>query len=496
VCVQAFGWGSDAEQLRLLRRLRRLLVPGGLLLLDHSSVTAITRRYRAEDRAEIGGAQFHFVRRYDPLTGRSGGEVRIRRPDGTNAVLPDDVRLYHPAEVRDLLVRAGFAITVVDADFTPGTPVTLDTRYVQFLATPAARPAPALLGHREPAPPGTVDLRSAPDEADLVAGAVAAAWAALDAPMEQARAYHLADPYGAGRAGAVLSPWIGTDAVVAAGAGATGLLHDLARLAAGGGVLMDPAGHPELAGAADGPVYTARLSDPAAAAEAVARHRPAITVLDRPGLLGHTWPVPAVRELAAVTAAAGGILVVDETCAGYLAPGDSAAPLTGTAAGLVVVRSMAKGYCCGGLRIGFAIASPDVADAVREVLTPLAASALALDVALALLRQPDPLAPLRERIAAVKPTVAALLADAGILTLPTDARVPWFVLPDEPAVRQALTDRQLIAKEVPVLEPDGRHATLLRLSVPLSAHRLDAVTAALSQRPGQVAGRPASAVGR
>ena len=170
-------------------------------------------------------------------------------------------------------------------------------------------------------------------------------------------------------------------------------------------MLIAPTGHPQLAeaaAAAGGTVAVAELTDPAAAGAAVADVRPLLTVLDRPALTGRQWSLPMVAELAASTARVGGVLVVDETCGCYLPPGSSAAPLTETVPGIIVLRGISKGYCCGGLRIGFAVTSPGLAADVRTVLAPLAGSALALDVALDLLSQPDPLGPLRARIAAVE----------------------------------------------------------------------------------------------
>ena len=476
VCVQAFGWGGDDDQLRLLRRVRRLLVPDGVLILDHSSALAIARIYRSSGHATIDGAEFEFRRSYDPATGRSGGEVRIRRADGSTVVLPDDVRLYTPAEIRTLLVRAGFESTM-DADFVPGAPVGLDTRYVQFVARPAPVPASALAGHRGGVPEGTLDLRWAPDEADFVAAPIARAWASVRSrgPVgEAARRYDVADPYGGARCAPGLSAQLGADLDadrVLAGAGATGLLHGLARLADAGGVLVDPSGHPELpraAGLLGSPVTTAPLGGLDVALGAVERYRPAVTVLDRPGLVGRLWTVDEVRALASAVSGGGGVLVVDETCGGYLPPGLSSAPVTSSVPGLVVLRSLSKGYCCGGLRVGFAICSADLAVRLREVLAPLAVSALALDVALALVTQPDPLAALRTRIAEVKPSVVAALS----VLSPVDScpYVPWVAFPAEAA--PALDDLGLRAKEA---------QGLLRLSVPLSAARLAAFHAAVGR---------------
>ncbi len=515
ICVQAFGWGTDPDQLRLLRAVRALLPADGLLVLDHSSILAIMKMYQPRAQATIGAATFAFHRQYDPVTGRSAGEVRVRRADGSQAVLPDDIRMYTPAEVSGLLARAGYEVIGADADFRAGRPVAIGSRYVQFLARPASQVESALAGHQGVEPgPAEVDLRWAPDEAGFAAAAVAAAWAKVAAdPLalpELARRYDVTDPYGGGRAAPVLAAHLGWPAGagsgagsgglagsggstlgadrVSVGAGVTGLLHNLARLADGGTVLTASDGHPQLAEAAAAAgitVAVAPLTDPEAAAAAVAEFRPAVTVLDRPTTTGASWTLPMISELAASTASVGGVLVVDESYACYLPPGDSAAPLTESLDRLIVLRGVSKGFCCGGLRIGFAICSPPLAAAVRSVLAPLAASALALDVALELLSRPDQLASLRARIAEVKPALEAAVGAAGIATLPTDPRVPWIALRRDPAAEATLARCQLIAKAVPVLRPTSALVPavpgLLRMSVPLSADRADAVLSALAR---------------
>lgn len=468
VCVQAFGWGSDADQLRMLGAVRRALRPGGVLVLDHSNVSAILRGYQAESQARVDGTTFRFRRHYDAATGRSGGDVLVRRPDDSVVTLPDDVRLYQPPEVRELLGRAGFEVSGVDADFTPGAPVRMDTRYVQFVATVPAVPRSALDGHRAPAPADALDLRWAVDEVDFVRSELDAAWASVtgDGLAERARRYDLADPY-LTRLAPVLAAHFGVpvhpDRIVL-GAGATGLLRNLAGLAVGGCVLADLIGHPELplAAAALGvPVHFADLADPLAA---ISRFRPAVTVVDRPGLRGRAAGPDHVRMLAGAVADVGGVLVVDETCAAYLPPSES---VVGLCPGLVVIRGLAKGYCCGGLRVGFAIGSADVAARMRAVAAPLAVSAVSVDVAEALLRRGDVLRRLRATIADAKPAFVAALRDNGFQVEPADPRVPWVLVPGDPATRAALAGRRVVAKEVPVAGAES----LLRLSVPLSAER-------------------------
>lgn len=484
VCVQAFGWGSDADQVRMLRSVRAALRPGGVLLLDHSNISVILRGYLPESTALVEDTSFHFLRRYDAVTGRSTGEVRVRRPDGSTAVLPDDVRMYQPPEVRALLVRAGFTVSAVDAEFVRGGPVTMDSRYVQFTATVPALPRSALAGHRRTAPEHCLDLRWAVDEIDFVRPELDAVMAEVTGSAghdlgDRARRYDLADPY-LSRCASTIAAHFGQPLEpdqVTAGAGATGLLRALAGLAVGSTVLADPAGHPELPEAAAALGVSVEAIEPAEPADMVAAIRsahPAVTVLDRPGVPGRVPDLDEVLEIAEAAAATGGVLVVDETCASYLAPAASAIRLVGRSRGLIVLRSLSKGYCCGGLRVGFAVSSHDVAARVRAVASPLPISAVSIDVAEALLRRGDILAPLRARIAEVKPGFVAALKAAGFAVDPTDPRLPWVLLPGNRETHRKLTARRLLAKEVPT--PTG---DLLRLSVPLSATRLRRAGAAL-----------------
>jgi histidinol-phosphate/aromatic aminotransferase/cobyric acid decarboxylase-like protein/ubiquinone/menaquinone biosynthesis C-methylase UbiE len=529
VFVQGLGWGGDAEHVQLLRRVRRLLPPGGVLVADHSNVSAILANFQAEAVFSADGVTYEMNRRYDPVSGRNLGEMRVRYPDGRLAVLPHDVRLYQPPEVRRMLVAAGFRVLRVDADFTAGAPVRPDTRYVQFVAGAdgaagagaggaGGRSGSAVESHRAPVPAGHLDLRWAPDEVEFVRADVDAAWATVEATADRARAYPLADPYGSDRLAPVLAAHFGCPVEprrVVAGAGATGLLHALAALAGEGPVLATPLGHPDLPARARalGAAVLAPAADPAGLVAGIRTARPALVLLDRPGVTGEIWPLPAVRALAEAAAAAGALLVLDETCAAYAGPAASAVPLTAEVGSLVVVRSLSKGYCCGGLRAGYAVCSAPVADEVRAAALPLAVSELSLAAAVALLRRGDVFGPLRDRVAAVKPATLELLAAAGFGVSAGDPRLPWLLVraaapiaaaapatgatapagPTGPgagsaseraaaATVAALAGRHLTGRSLSRV--DGRATGWVRLSVPLTADRVAAVRAALAAELG------------
>ncbi|MFC6086184.1 aminotransferase class I/II-fold pyridoxal phosphate-dependent enzyme [Sphaerisporangium aureirubrum] len=496
ICLQAFGWGQDAEQARLLRRVRDLLVPGGLLVLDHSNVDAILRRYQPTARFEAEGTVFDFLRTYDTLSGRSRGELRVTYPGGAVARLRDDVRLYRPPEVASLLAESGFDVLRADADFTPDAPVGLDTRYVQFLAHRRPLPQPAVLDHTRPSP-APIDLRSAPDEVDFVRHILIEAWTEVTGippagtepgaqpgtgwgVLDLARDYALRDPYGGERAAPALSRHFGTEIApdrVVAGAGTTGLLHTLSALAGPGTVLCTRYAHPDLPGWAARQGATLRIFDPAAgdAAEVVAAERPSLVLVERPGVLGDLLPADRVAELAHAAHRAGALLVLDEACAAYAGPGASAVPLTAHVPGLVVLRSLSKGYCSGGLRAGFAVCSPGAAPSLRRLAPPLAISSLSFEVALHLLARGDVLAPLRAALETAKPELVTVLRHLGRTVNPGDPALPWVTVEGDPP--PGITGKPIRALSGAPGAGGGTAAALTRISVPLSARRRAAVVA-------------------
>jgi histidinol-phosphate/aromatic aminotransferase/cobyric acid decarboxylase-like protein/ubiquinone/menaquinone biosynthesis C-methylase UbiE len=493
ICLQSFGLGSDEQQVRFLREVRRALAPGGLFVLDHSSVLPIVRHYAPEASFETEGLRARFHRSYRPVSGRSVGRLEVDRDGAAPASLRDDVRLYQPAEIRALLGRAGFGIERVDADFTAGAEVTMESRYVQFLARGPARSAArtALDGYRRPDgaaadPAGQLDLRWSPDEIEFVRPAVEQATRAVFARSDiadLARDYPVTDPFGGGRCARTLSAHFGcalTPEMVTAGAGVTGLLQALAVLGQPGPVLALTGGHPDLprwSALGGASVVSIDTGSDALPAE-IDDRRPALVLLERPSITGELASVQFVDRLARRAHDAGALVVVDEAYATYPGPASSCVPLVERHPNLVVLRSMSKGYCCGGLRVGFALAGPQATARLREVAPPMGAATTSLAVALELLDQGDVFGALRDRIAAVKPEVVDSLVGAGLRVTPGPDYLPWVTVAADPAARAALDRAAVLVKELP--GPSGR--PILKLAVPLSEARLSAFRARMPTR--------------
>jgi cobalamin biosynthetic protein CobC len=86
-----------------------------------------------------------------------------------------------------------------------------------------------------------------------------------------------------------------------------------------------------------------------------------------------------LTRVAETFAAHGGLLVVDEAFMDVIRPEASLIPIL-PKAGAIVLRSFGKTYGLAGLRLGFAIASPDIGVHLRDALGPWAVSGPAIQI--------------------------------------------------------------------------------------------------------------------
>jgi cobalamin biosynthesis protein CobC len=114
--------------------------------------------------------------------------------------------------------------------------------------------------------------------------------------------------------------------------------------------------------------------------EAEALRHAAVAVVCNPNnpdgrRLSAAWLLDIAERLAA----RGGVLVLDEAFADFEPEGLSLAPALPRPA-LVILRSFGKAYGLAGLRLGFALAAPERASAIREALGPWAVSGPAIAI--------------------------------------------------------------------------------------------------------------------
>lgn len=127
---------------------------------------------------------------------------------------------------------------------------------------------------------------------------------------------------------------------------------------------------------------------------------------------------------------------------------------------VVVLRTFSKAYGLAGLRIGYAVASAEVADVLRRVIVPFSVTTLAEQAALASL-EPQAEAELTERVATVvaeRTRVLDELAALGVHTVSSDANFVFLpALGDPLTVARAYEDEGVILRALP---PHGVRATI------------------------------------
>lgn len=174
---------------------------------------------------------------------------------------------------------------------------------------------------------------------------------------------------------------------------------------------------------------------------------PSVVVVASPnnptgGLLTHD----EVRDLYRLVSP--GVLVVDEAYVEFAEPSGSVVPLLSELPNLVVLRTLSKAWGLAGLRLGFAVSSPAVVDALRLVRLPYHLSSLTQAAAVAALaHRRELLAPVAE-VVAEREQMAAWLQRQGI---PFAASQANFILvgplPDSHATFEALRDRGILVRE-------------------------------------------------
>jgi cobalamin biosynthesis protein CobC len=120
----------------------------------------------------------------------------------------------------------------------------------------------------------------------------------------------------------------------------------------------------------------------------------------------------ALLDLHAHLARHAGALVVDEAFADFDGEGESLAPMLPTN-GAVVLRSFGKAYGLAGLRLGFALATPDIVAPLRAALGPWPVSGPAIAIGAQALADSDWLEEMRARLGGDAARLDALLLGAG-----------------------------------------------------------------------------------
>ena len=144
------------------------------------------------------------------------------------------------------------------------------------------------------------------------------------------------------------------------------------------------------------------------------------------------------------------IVVIDEAYVEFVRDPDAVRGLEfwRDRANVVVLRTFSKAYGLAGLRVGYAVAHPEVAAAIRKTATPFGVNSIAQVAAVASL---DAFDELKERVEAIvdeRDRVVQGLTDQGWKLPRTDANFVWFPLgSDSSAFTAACEEAGLMVRQ-------------------------------------------------
>ncbi len=182
------------------------------------------------------------------------------------------------------------------------------------------------------------------------------------------------------------------------------------------------------------------------AVSAVRDHQPDIVFLCSPNNPTGTALDPDVVD--AVCDAASGMVVVDEAY-GEFSKRPSAVGVLAGHDRLVVVRTMSKAFALAGARIGYAVTSPEVVNALQLVRLPYHLSAVTQAVGLAALDHTAELLGWVDELKLQRDRISADLSGLGYQVVESDANFVFFGgVPDQSNLWHQLLDASVLIRDV------------------------------------------------
>ena len=154
------------------------------------------------------------------------------------------------------------------------------------------------------------------------------------------------------------------------------------------------------------------------------------------------------------------VVAFDEAYREYVTDPDAADGLALVDAhpNLVVLRTFSKAYRLAALRVGYAVASPEVATALRKVCAPFSVSSVAQAGAIAALDHADELLSACAEVVTERVRVRDALLAAGFTVPPTQANFVWLALGERTADFAAhCLDHKIVVRP---FHPDGARVTV------------------------------------
>jgi cobalamin biosynthetic protein CobC len=186
---------------------------------------------------------------------------------------------------------------------------------------------------------------------------------------------------------------------------------------------------------------------------------------------GRRFAPEELRDAASLLYRRGGLLVVDES---FADPAPELSVAGAVMPGLLVLRSFGKFFGLAGLRLGFAVATPDLARLLRDALGPWPVGGAALEIGRVALADAKWIAETRRRLAGEADLLDAVLVSAGLAIV---GGTPLFRLAGAP---RAWALYEHLGKHGILVRPFAEQPRWLRFGLPPDAQARDRLAMALA----------------
>jgi histidinol-phosphate aminotransferase len=128
--------------------------------------------------------------------------------------------------------------------------------------------------------------------------------------------------------------------------------------------------------------------------------------------------------------------------------GSSVAPLVREGANLIVCRTFSKIYGMAGLRVGYAITTPELAAVIRSYLMSFGGNTMGLAAALASYNDQEFMGWSKGRILSARQILLGGITAAGLEVLPSQANFLFVKVPNAEKVRAAMAEKQIMIRGI------------------------------------------------
>ncbi len=161
---------------------------------------------------------------------------------------------------------------------------------------------------------------------------------------------------------------------------------------------------------------------------------------------------PATADIDAVVSSAAGITVIDAAYAEFA--GDRWGEYAAASPGVVVLGTLSKAFALAGARVGYAVARPDLADAIDRLRPPGSVASISVALALRALSETGWMLEHVELVTHLRASLAAGLAGLGLTPRPSETNFVLVSLGAEAtAVAERLMRRGIVVRTFPAEHP-------------------------------------------